>query len=90
MSHISVPRFIFIYLLSQQTFYLYIYIYFKLFILYWDIADEQCHDSFRGTVKRLSHAYTFCTWDVDPMTPLVGNEISAPSHCSELGLALPV
>ena len=31
---------------------------FKLFILYWRIADEQCC-SFRGTAKGLSHRYTY-------------------------------
>ena len=30
----------------------------KLFILYWGIANWQCCDSFRWTVKGLSHRYT--------------------------------
>ena len=34
--------------------------FFKLFILYWSIADSQCCDSFRWTAKGLSHTYT-CT-----------------------------
>ena len=63
---------------------------YKLFILDWDTADEQRHDSFRGTAKRLGHTYTFCAWHVDPMTPSVGNEMPALLHRSELGLALPV
>ena len=59
--------------LSQDNFYLfiesgniiYIYIYYtyiymytyKLFILDWDTADEQRHDSFRGTAKRRPHVH---------------------------------
>ena len=32
--------------------------YCKLCILYRGIADQQCRDSFRWTVKRLGHTYT--------------------------------
>ena len=32
--------------------------FFKLFILYWGTADEQCCDSFRWKAKGLSHRYS--------------------------------
>ena len=79
-----------IYLHSLHSFWKYLFFFFLLFILYWDIADEQCRDSSRWTVKRLSHTYTFCVRDFDPMTPSVGNKISVPFHCSELCLCFPV
>ena len=34
------------------------YFFFKLCIFYWVIANEQCCDSFKWTVKWLSHTYT--------------------------------
>ena len=39
----------------------------KLFILYWNIADEQCWNSLRWTAKGLRHTYT-CTHS--PPAPL--------------------
>ena len=35
-----------------------LFVFLKLVILYWRIADEQCWDSFRWTAKGLSHIYT--------------------------------
>ena len=42
---------------SRFHFFL-LFVFLKLVILYWRIADEQCWDSFRWTAKGFSHIYT--------------------------------
>ena len=34
------------------------FVFFKLLVLFWGIADEQCYGSFGWTAKGLSQAYT--------------------------------
>lgn len=45
--------------LNANVILVYILFNFKLFILYWAIADQQCCDSFRWTTKELSHMHSF-------------------------------
>ena len=53
---------------------------FKLCILYWGIADEQCCDSFRWTVKGLSHTCTCICSSPNPSPTQAGTEAWVQLH----------
>ena len=55
-------------------------------ILYWSIANEQCHDSFRWTVKGLSHTYTCIHSPQTPLPSRLTHNTEQSSLCSTVGL----
>ena len=58
---------------------------FKLFILYWGIADWQCCGSFRWIAKGLSHTHTCVHSPLNPLPARLAYNIELSSMCYTIG-----